>query len=252
MNVKSQLQEAWKRLESLSAALWNDNSPRAVEAQALLEEFRGEMARFDSITVLANENHALASREHELSLAGLRAHFEAELAVLKKRNELLGKSIHDKDVEIESLLTGMADHERKNADFHAMILKSATDSDEAVSLKMEKFYQDMRAKEAQLEGAWLKRGMALEAEGAHDRELLAAKQAELEAWERRRIDEESALKKRANDLEFKAQRLQEEYRLKQQEIEAIKAGIQRNVSELVKQYQSRLKADASAPVTPGR
>ena len=252
MNAKTELQEVWKRLESLTAGLWTDSSPRAVDAQALLEEFRAEMTRFDSLVTQSSETMATTMREHEQAVASLRAHYTAELDGLKKRIDLLGKTIHDKDAENERLLGVLAEHERRNADFHAQILKTAAESDQAVSHKMEKFYQELRAREAGLEESWVKRGQTLESEAMRTRELLAAKQAELDAWERRRLEEDSALKKRATDLEMKTQKLQEEYRLKQQEIETIKAGIQRSVSELVKQYQSRLKIDGAAPVTRER
>ena len=74
-------------------------------------------------------------------------------------------------------------YERKNVDFHAHILKTAAESNEAVRLKMEKSYLDLRANEA-----------ALEASTARTRERLAAKQAELDAWERRRMDDDASLR----------------------------------------------------------
>lgn len=248
MSFKSRLSDIWSRIESLSAALWDENSPRAVDAQAIMEEFRGEIPRFESALAQANEKLALALGAHEQALASLRGSFEVETAGLKKRIALFEKTVHEKDAEIASMLATLAEHERRNSEAHAQTLKAAAASEEASVHKMDALYRDLTAKEGALEEAWQKRHAALESEYQRGRELQAARQTELEAKENRLVEEEGGLKRRVTDLELKAQALQSEYRLKQQEIEGIKTGLQRSITELVRQYQARLKGE-HAPLT---
>ena len=130
---KTQLEKVWKRFEALCADLWVDSSPRAVTAQSLLEEYRGEMARFDAQVVNANEHLAKTTRVHEEAVAALRSHYSAEMDGLKKRIDLLEHLVKDKDAEISTLLASIAEHEKRNAEFHAQVLKMAAASDEAAS-----------------------------------------------------------------------------------------------------------------------
>lgn len=244
---KSRLEEVWARLSALNDSLWKDNSARAVESQALLEEFRNEMLRFDRLVVQAQETMSQMTREHEQSLASLRSHYEAEAAGLRKRIDLLERAIKDKDAEVEKLVIAVNDQEKRTADFQAGVVKMAADSEVAVVKKMEDLYHDLRAKEGALEEAWNKRRAELENEAARQRELLEAKAQELDAWEKRRRDEDAAAKRRSVDLDLKAQALQNEYRVKQQEIETLKENLQKSISELVRQYQSKLKGETTPP-----
>lgn len=241
------LQDAWSRLAALSTDLWADNSPRAVAAQALLEEFRSEMVRHDAQVLQAGEHAVKADREHEEALGALRSHYMAEIGGLKKRLELLDRLVKDKDAEISDLLARLSEHERKNSETHAQFIKTAAASEEAMAKKMEELYTSLKAREESLEGSWRKREQSLEEEVAKVREVLSTRQAELDAWEKRRVTEEDALKRRATDLEIRSQQLQQEYRLKQQEIELLKTSLQRSVTELVRQYQSRLKGGLESP-----
>ena len=243
--AKTQLEKVWKQLETLSVDLWGDSSPRAVAAQALLEEYRGEMSRYDTHVVQAQENLTKAARDHEETLATLRAHYAEEMAGLKKRIDLLGRLVKDKTVENEALLVGISEHEKKNTEFHAQVLKMAAASDESSAKQMEELYRGLKQKEESLAVTWSKREAVLGEEDRTQRGLLAARQTELDAWEKRRIVEDDALKHRATDLEIKSSQLQQEYRLKQQEIETLKTSLQRSVTELVHQYQARLKDGSS-------
>ena len=245
--AKMELEKIWKKLENLCTDLWGDSSPRAVAAQALMEEYRGEMIRYDSQMVQATVNMEQVERTHEGSLAALRAHYIAEMDGLKKRIELMDRLIADKDAENAALLISIADHEKKNAAFHAQVLKIAAANDEASSQQMEEFYLGLKEKEGALASSWSKREAALGEDNRTMKSIIAARQAELEAWEKRRMVEEDTLKRGATDLEIKSKQLQQEYRLKQQEIETLKTSLQRSVTELVRQYQSRLK---DAVITP--
>ena len=243
---KTQLERVWKRLELLCSDLWGDSSPRAVAAQALFEEYRGEMARYDTQTVQAKENLAKAARVHEEALATLRSHYIAEMDGLKKRIDLLERLLKDKDKEIEALLLTIAEHEKRNADYHAQMLKITAANDEASSQQMEELYRSLKQKEESLAESWTKREAVLVEDDRMLRGILAARESQLNAWEKRRIVEEDNIKRGSTDLEIKSKQLQQEYRLKQQEIEALKASLQRSVTELVRQYQSRIKDEASA------
>lgn len=240
------LQAAWKRLETLCTDLWADNSPRAVAAQALLEEYRSEIVRHDAQMMQAADHAAMTEREFSESQAAMRTHYAAELGGLKKRLELLDRLVKDKDGEISDLLARLGEHERKNSETHAQFIKTAAASEEAMAKKMEELYSTLKVKEESLEGIWRKREQSLEEEVNKVREVLHARQAELDAWEKRRVAEEDVLKRRSTDLEIRSQQLQQEYRLKQQEIELLKSSLQRSVTELVHQYQSRLKGGLEA------
>ncbi|MDE2489931.1 MAG: hypothetical protein KGM24_03740 [Elusimicrobia bacterium] len=246
----SALVEAWQRLEAVCRRLWEENSPSAVEAQAIFEEFKGEVARADAQSANSAELRAHDLREHEQDLAELRRQYEMELAGLKRRLELHEQTLREKDARVDDLLKTVASKEEQNLEFHAQVLKMSAASDETKAKKMEQFYQDLMKKEESLGDVWQQRHKALEEEHEHLRKILAAKQAELDAWEQRRVTEEESLKKRQTEHELKSQQLASEYRKKQQEIEDLKASLQRSVTELVRQYQARLRGGADAPTPP--
>jgi hypothetical protein len=252
MNTKqntSNLASSWERLEAVCRRLWDENSASAVEVQAVVEEFKGEVLRM--VTHLANvdERRTLALREHEEDLAAMRRQYEMELASLKKRLELQDNSLRDKDARAEDLLKTLARKEEENLNFHSQVLRMSATSDESKTKKMEEFYQELMKKEASLADSWQQRHLTLEQEHDHLQKILAARQGELDAWESRRLAEEESLKKRATDVEIKAQQLTQEYRKKQQEIEDLKTSLQRSVTDLVRQYQARLRG-AGPEVTP--
>ncbi len=239
------LSEAWKRLEAVCVRLWDENSPTAVEAQAAVEEFKGAVHRGDAYLGNLAEQRAHDLREHEEDLASLRRQYEMEMAGLKKRIESLEHALREKDMRNDELLKAVAVKEEQNLEFHSQLLRMSAAGDEAKSRKMDEFYQELLKKETSLEEAWEQRHKALEQEHEHFQNILSAKQAQLDAWEERRIAEEEALKKRATDLEIKSQHLFQEYRKKQQEIEELKSNLQHSITELVRQYQSRVKSEQS-------
>jgi|GEM_PF-1966271 len=242
--------EIWKRLEDVCDRLWEENSPTAVAAQAALEEFKGAVHRADAFLSNAVELRAQDLRRHEENLASLRRQYEMEMAGLRKRIEGLEGALREKDASIDGLLKTIAAKEAQNIDFHSQLLRVTAAGDESKAKKMDEFYQDLMRRESSLEDSWQQRHKALDQEHSHFQNILAAKQAQLDAWEERRIAEEEALKKRATDLEIKAQHLFQEYRKKQQEIEELKSGLQNSISELVRQYQGRVKPEAARPAAP--
>ena len=248
----SGLNEAWARLEAVCRRLWDENSPAAVEAQAVVEEFKGEVHRIEAHLNNLDEQRAHDRREREEDLASMRRQYEMELASLKKRLELDAAAMREKDARNDELLKTLARKEEENLEFHSQVLRMSAASDATKGKKMEEFYQELLKKDASLADSWQARHQTLEAEHAQMQKILQAKQAELDAWESRRLDEEEALKKRTTDVEIKTQQLAQEYRKKQQEIEDLKAGMQKSISDLVKQYQARLRGtDAPPTPTPG-
>jgi chromosome segregation ATPase len=250
MNAKtkvSNLTGAWERLESVCAKLWDENSSSAVEVQAVVEEFKGEVHRVDAHLANTEEMRALDLREHEDDLAAMRRHYEIELAGLKKRLELQDNALREKDMRVEELLKTLARKEEENLNFHSQVLRMSASSDEIKTKKMEEFYQELMKTEATQADSWQKRHLTLEQENEHRQKILAVRQTELDAWENRRMGEEEALKKRATDVELKSQQLVQEYRKKQQEIEDMKAELKRNITDLVRQYQSRLRGADPEP-----
>jgi hypothetical protein len=237
----SALQEAWQRLEAVCRKLWDENSTSAVEVQAVVEEFKGEVHRVDAYFANVEEQREHERRENEEDLAALRRQYESDLSVFKKRLDAQEAVLREKEARIEELLKTIARKEEENLEFHSQILRMTATSDESKAKKMEEFYQELLKKEASLQGVWDQRHKALEDEHSSVQRMIAAKQAELDAWERRRLSDEDALKKKTTDLEIKSQQLAQEYRKKQQEIEDLKAGLQRSITDLVRQYQSRLR-----------
>jgi chromosome segregation ATPase len=255
MNIKSSqsfvLDEAWRRLEGICRRLWDENSPSAVETQAVVEEFKGEVHRVNAHLANIDELQEHALRESDDALAALRRQYEMEVASLKKRLELLEKTVRDKDAYAAELMKTIAHKEEENLLFHSQVLQMSANNDEIKTKKMEEFYQELMKKEAALADSWQQRHQTLEKEHDHLDTILVARQGELDAWEQRRINEENSLKKRTMDLEIKAQALSQEYRKKQQEIEDLKSALQRNITELVRQYQSKLRGGMdSIPSVP--
>jgi len=235
------LADAWSRLEEVCRRLWEENSPVAVETQAIVEEFKGEVSRIDAQFLLADEHQRHESAEHEEALALMRRQYEMELASVKKRLELMEKTLREKDLRVEELLRVLSRKEEENLEFHSQILRMSAAGDEVKAKKMDDFYQELLKKEAAMDKSWEERHKALEKDHHEAQEVLSSKRAELDAWSIRRQGEEDALLKRQTDLEIRSQHLVQEYRKKQQEIEDLKASLQKSVTDLVRQYQSRLK-----------
>jgi len=244
------LTSTWERLEALCRRLWDDNSPAAVEAQAVYEEFKGEVHRVETLVANFDELREHDRSEHEEDLAAMRRQYEMEIAGLRKRLELLEKSVAERDARIDGLLLSLAKKEEEALEFHAQVLRMSASSDETKSKKMEEFYEELVKKESAMGDAWEQRRKTLETEHAHLRQIVAAKQTELDAWEQRRVAEEIELKRRATDLELKSQQLAQEYRKKQQDIEDLKKGLQASITDLVHQYQSRLRGEAPPSAAP--
>ena len=250
MNTKikpSALTAAWERLEAVSRKLWDENSPSAVEVQAVVEEFKGEAHRVNVHLANEEEMRSLDLREHQEDLAAMRRNYEIEAAGLKKRLELMENTLREKDARIEELMKTLARKEEESLNFHSSVLRMAASSDEIKAKKMEEFYQELMKTEAAKADSWQQRHVTLEAENESRLKIIALRQTELDAWENRRLGEEEALKKRSTDVEIKSSQLAQEYRKKQQEIEELKASLQASITELVRQYQARLRgADAEA------
>lgn len=244
------LTAAWERLEAVCRRLWDENSTTAVEAQAVVEEFKGEVHRVDAHVANLDELRAHDRRESEDALAAMRREYELEMAGLKKRLELNETALREKAARIDELLKTLARKEEENLEFHSQVLRMAASSDETKSKKMEEFYAELMKKEAAQAETWQQRRQSLEAEHAQIQGLQTARQGELDAWDQRRVREEEALTKKATDLEIKSQQLAQEYRKKQQEIEDLKSGLQRSIADLVRQYQSRLRTDPPPTPTP--
>ena len=236
----SHLPSAWERLEVVCRRLWDENSPTAVETQAIVEEFKGEVLRVDTHLANLDEVRSNDLRGHEEALAAMRRQYEMELASVKKRLELQEASMRDKDAQMEELLKTLARKEEENLNFHSQVLRMSATSDETKTKKMEEFYQELMKKEAALSDSWQQRQQTLEKEHGHQVKILVARQSELDAWETRRMSEEESLKKRTTDVEIKTQALAQEYRKKQQEIEDLKANLQKSITDIVRQYQARL------------
>jgi chromosome segregation ATPase len=247
MDSAFQLTEAWNRLEAVCRKLWDENSSNAVETQAIVEEFKGEVRRLDAYMANAEEMRQLAKREREEDLAAMRRQYEMELASLKKRLELQEISLREKDARAEDLMKTIARKEEENLNFHSQLLRMSAASDETKTRKMEEFYGELMKKEGSLADSWQQRHLTLEKEHEHLQQILVVRQSELAAWEQRCLTEEEALKKKSTDLEIKTQHLAQDYRQKQQEIENLKASLQKSITDLIRQYRARTGQSTSEP-----
>ena len=245
---------AWERLEAVAKKLWDENSTSAVEVQAVVEEFKGEVHRVDSHLSNTEDIRARMMSEHEDELAAMRRNYELEMAGLMKRLELQETALHEKEARVEELLNTLSRKEEENLSFHSEVLRMSANSDEQKTKKMEEFYQELLKKEASQADTWQSRHATLESENENRRTILAARQTELDALANRLLGEEESLKKRTTDVEIKATQLAQEYRKKQQEIADLKAGLQRSITDLVRQYQARLRggADLTTSLPPAQ
>ncbi|MFI5362540.1 MAG: hypothetical protein ACHQ49_11265 [Elusimicrobiota bacterium] len=243
----STLSAAWQRLEAVCRRLWEENSHSAVETQAVVEEFKGEVHRVDTFMANAEERHTLEAAEHESDLNAMRGHYELEVSGLKKRLAIQDGAIREKDARIEELLKTLSRKEEENLNFHSEVLRMSASGDEIKTKKMAEFYQELMSKEAALSESWRQRHVALEQEHENRQKLHAIRQSELDAWENRRISEEESLQKRTTDVDIKSAHLAQEYRKKQQEVEDLKASLQRSIADLVREYQVRLRGADAAP-----
>lgn len=243
--AKTHLHEALSQLEPLCRRLWDDNSPVALGLQAFMEEFGGESQRLEQL-------------------------LEACLKSLHDQQEKLA----GERVKTEALQTELRAKEEENADIHHKFLKIETAHDEERAKKMEAFYAEVNAKSAGLEASWEARRKTLEEEFTRrnaalqrkeeenaeslekrvvelernfvkqDGELAKARDRmtqELTTWEENKRLKDEALLAREKELTLHEFQLKEEYARKQSEFQVLKQGLQREVAEIVKQYQSKLR-----------
>ncbi|MDE1976849.1 MAG: hypothetical protein KGI84_06285 [Elusimicrobia bacterium] len=282
-NVRVQLGDVWKRLSEVCGKLWNENSPSAVSLQAIIEEFKSEVSHADQM--LLSSQKALIS-ERQTVEKNLNAVYSERLSFLERqikdmsaRGASLEKALSEKEKHAQALIQELSEKERQNREFYDQYLKTAAERDEVQARKMEGFYKELRDKEDSLESAWNARHKTLEAEyqarqqalekrqeeaaseakrrlqeteGQHakrEKDLDAAHEKllkEIDVWESRRLDEEQKLHEERERLLTREQELAAEYKKKQGELQSIKEGLQREIAELVRQYQAKLKEGSVA------
>ncbi len=239
------LNEAWSRLELLCRRLWDENSPVALGLQAFIEEFGGETHRLEQLIQAAQKGLL----EQQEKLARERARADALQA------ELLSK-------------------EEENAEFHHKFLQIEAAHDEERAKKMAAFYEELNKKSLSLEASWesrhkaleeeySRRGAALQKRREESAEASKSRSAELErqyskqdgelaqahermmkemtAWESGNRCKDETILKREKELALRELQLKEEYDRKQSEFQLLKESLQREVAEIVKQYQAKLR-----------
>lgn len=249
------LTDIWKRLEPLCRRLWDENSPVAVSLQALAEEFNGEVQRASHLLQACQDT----IREQQKAMAEERA-------------------------RVDSLRKDLLAREAENAEFHDRFLKLEATHDEERSKKMEAFYQDLNKRRAELESSLEARRWAMEDELKERAQALQKKHDELVASLKQRADEmekqhsaqenelakthsrilqemstweadtrrrDEALLAREKAMTERERQIKEEYQKKQTELQQIKEGLRAEVTELIKQYQTKLR-DESQRQTAGR
>lgn len=278
MNGETRLPEAWQRLEAICRRLWDSDSPTAVDLQALIEEFKGEAHRAEqtllTLRKLNAELRETVTKEVQRGFTDEVHTLQIQLKNAQERVAALEAASAKKEERIESLLKELAAKEAVNLEFHEKFLASTAEQDEARAKKMDSFYKELTQKETQLEARWEARHAALEAEhkqrteslkrryddlleeiksraaameehcSKRERELELTQEqfrADREGWDAARLSEAQSLSKKKEELALQADNLAAEYRKKQQELQKIKEGMQAELSEVVRQYQARMR-----------
>jgi len=276
--ANSKLGEIWDRLGEICRKLWEQDSPSAVTLQALIEEFKGEVHRVEQSLAAAfkalSEARQSAAKEFE-DLYSDRVHgLESQLSRANSRISTLEQTLAGREKDLDAALKDLARKEAENVKFHDEYLKAASHYDEMQAKKMEGFYQELQKKGAEMESLWEGRQKALEAEyrqraealqKKHDEAMaevkarvqahegqLAQREAQLKqfqerllqeqsSWESRKLADHEGLVKRDEELKKQSQDLAYEYKRKQSELQNIKEGMQREIAEIVRQYQAKVK-----------
>ena len=278
-NIASELhlRESWLKLDPVCRRLWDSDSPLAVDLQAIIEEFKGEVHRAEQMVStlrrINKEVHDKVTKELQRSHSEEIWALQVQIKNCQDRNILLDSTVAQKEQRIEDLLKELAAKEALNVEFHDTFLKNSADQDEARSKKMETFYKNLTDKETQLEGRWEIRHEELETQHKQRTEALQKKHADLveeikarvaameeqhsrrsldidrdwerlrterEAYEAQRLSKESALAKRKDELAQQAETLADEYKKKQAELQRIKESLQSELAEVVRQYHAKM------------
>ena len=210
------LSQAWRRLETVCRRLWEENSPAAVETQAILDEFKEDVEQTNALLAVVEERKQLEDRENEERLSTLRRRHEMESNSGKEIREMLENSLRGKDSRIDELAALLARKEKENLELRAQVLNLTAGHDESRNKALAEELEKPRK--------------ALEA--------MTLKQAELDAREARLQQEENSLLKRGEELDRRSQNLVQEYRKKRREIEDLKDSLQKSLEDLVQRPRS--------------
>ncbi len=280
---KTHLSESWSRLEPICRRLWEENSPAAVNLQAVMEEFGGEAQRVEQMLQACQK--ALHEQQEKLSedAAFLRSEQSKsqtlELETAKAQLARAEGSLSQKRTKADGLKAELSAQVAENVEFHDKFLKAEAAHDEDRVKKMEAFYTELNKKGATLETSWEARHKALEEEhrlrdaalqkkhdalaealknriveleqfyAKQDAELTKAHDRmmqEMTAWEASNRLKDEALLKRDKESTLREHQWKEEYTKKQLEFEGLKESLQREVAEIVKQYQAKLRNEGQA------
>ncbi len=240
---KTKLTAAWQRIEELCQKLWSDNSPQAVALQAAVEEFRGEAQHVEHLVSFYKKSLAEQKAILEQDLAQFYGRkiddISEQLKTAQASRRAAEESLAARDREIAFLMDKVQSKEAENLQFHEKYLKAIAHLDESQGQKMEAFYRDLQKRQADLEAAW---GLRHEEENRRHRDLEESRDQflrEVREWEARKVEREQALIKKEEELALRASEIAQEYKKKQAELEILKDGLKREVSEIVHRYQGQ-------------
>ncbi len=235
------LSEAWQRIEGLCQKLWSENSSQAVSLQAVVEEFRGEAQHAEHLVAFYKKSLAEQKEILEKDLAQYYGRKLEDLSEQLKNAQAsrhaLEQSLTARDREIGVLMDKVQAKEAENLQFHEKYLKAIAQLDESQGQKMEAFYRDLQKRQSELEAAW---NLRHEEENRRHKELEDSRDKflrEVREWESRKVEREQALIKKEEELALRASEIAQEYKKKQAELEMLKDGLKREVSDIVRRYQ---------------
>lgn len=277
------LDDVWDRLNSTCRSLWNEDSPSAVNLQAIVEEFKGEVHRVTQLVhamreSLSEQKTKLQSEFQAVYSDKIRT-YELQLANASSRIAALDETLLKEREKVESLLKDLLHKDEENAAFHEKFLRIESEHDEERTRKMEAFYLDLQKKGGEMEVSWAarrgdlenefkqrtldlqkkhdalfeeikKRASTLEGEySRRERELTESQETltkQMSSWESNRTAQEQSLIKRDQELKLQGEALASEYRKKQKDLEDLKEKMQREIGQLVQFYQSKTRSESGA------
>lgn len=270
------LGDMWDRLDAICQDLWKEDRVGAVPLQAVLEEFRGMVVKADQLIIsyqkaLHDTRRSISSEMDDTYQERLK-HLELRVDQLKHEKTDLEDILSKERAREESLTKKLNYMETENIEFKEKFLQAEMDRDAVRAKKMEELFAELVKKEETLETSWQERHAELEAEHLRKGEELRKKNSEhlegvrrvaqemekayaqseaehttahekvrqeMDSRESRCLKWEADLRKKDEASSGVARELENEYQKKRRELDKLKAGMQEQVSAMVKQYQDK-------------
>lgn len=197
----TRLGEIWNRLDALCLRLWHEDRIAAVGLQAVIEEYKGEIARAEQM--LSGLQKALGEQRQTLE-SSFNQQYQSEKTQWTERHAALER-------QVKSLEDSLAQERARSEDFRKKL--------ETTERAYSEFKETALKKEAELDTS----------HSAHLRGLLD----EMEKREARMAEGETDLRRKANTLEDRIRELETAYQKKNQELDKFKDEIRAEMTRAI-------------------